>query len=55
MFQQAVTGKKGNLLVEGTQAPGFEIGDESGKKHNLQQYKGKKVVLWFFPRAMTPG
>lgn len=55
MLKQSVTGKKGNILEEGTKAPEFEIYDESGKKHTLNQYKGRKVVLWFFPRASTPG
>jgi peroxiredoxin Q/BCP len=55
MLRQAVSGKKGNVLAEGTPAPEFEVGDESGKKHTLGQYKGRKVVLWFFPRASTPG
>jgi peroxiredoxin Q/BCP len=55
MLQQAVSGKKGNILAEGTPAPDFEVGDESGKKHSLDQYKGRKVVLWFYPRASTPG
>ena len=55
MLQQAISGQKGSVLVEGSQAPEFEINDESGKKHTLNQYRGKKVILWFFPRAMTPG
>jgi peroxiredoxin Q/BCP len=55
MFRQFITGQKGNVLVEGTRAPEFEVSDESGKKHTLNQYRGKKVVLWFYPRAMTPG
>jgi peroxiredoxin Q/BCP len=55
MFRQSITGKKVNILAEGTRAPEFEVADESGKKHNLNTYRGKKVVLWFYPRAMTPG
>jgi peroxiredoxin Q/BCP len=55
MLRQSVTGKKGNILAEGEKAPDFEVYDESGTKHSLNQYKGRKVVLWFFPRASTPG
>lgn len=55
MVQQTVTGNKGHVLAEGTPAPEFNIPDESGKSHSLNQYRGKKVVLWFFPRASTPG
>lgn len=55
MVQQTVTGNKGQVLAEGTIAPDFDIPDESGKRHTLKEYRGKKVILWFFPRASTPG
>jgi peroxiredoxin len=55
MVQQTVTGNKGHLLAEGTAAPDFDILDESGQRHTLRQYRGQKVILWFFPRASTPG
>ena len=55
MVQQTVTGNKGHVLDEGTPAPDFDIPDESGQRHSLKQYRGKKVILWFFPRASTPG
>jgi peroxiredoxin len=43
------------LLQENTPAPDFELPDETGKIHRLSDYRGKKVVLWFYVRAMTPG
>jgi len=42
-------------LKEGTKAPSFSLRDESGKIHRLGGYKGKKVILYFYPRDNTPG
>jgi peroxiredoxin Q/BCP len=36
-------------------APDFELQDQEGKKHSLKLYKGKKVVLYFYPKDNTPG
>jgi peroxiredoxin Q/BCP len=36
-------------------APYFELPDETGCLHNLAQYRGKKVVLYFYPKDDTPG
>jgi len=36
-------------------APDFSLLDETGKKVSLADFKGKNVVLYFFPRADTPG
>jgi len=43
------------LLKEGLIAPDFELLDQDGKKHRLKDYKGKKVVLYFYPKDNTPG
>jgi hypothetical protein len=48
-------GRKGNLLPEGAPAPEFTLQDESGTLHTLSQYRGKKVVLFWYLRANTPG
>jgi peroxiredoxin len=48
-------GNQGTLLQEGSRAPDFSLCDESGKMHHLKDYLGKKVVLWFYLRARTPG
>jgi len=48
-------GSHGTLLREGSRAPEFGLPDESGKIHHLKDYLGKKVVLWFYVRARTPG
>ena len=40
----------------GNMAPAFTLQDQDGKKVSLKDFKGKKnVVLYFYPRAMTPG
>ncbi|MAM70033.1 MAG: thioredoxin-dependent thiol peroxidase [Gammaproteobacteria bacterium] len=41
--------KVGNL------APAFTLEDQDGRKHSLKDYKGKIIVLYFYPKAMTPG
>jgi AhpC/TSA family len=46
---------KPKLLEENQTAPNFALQDESGQTHRLSDYFGKKVVLWFFLRARTPG
>ncbi|UII19787.1 thioredoxin-dependent thiol peroxidase [Fulvivirga ligni] len=42
-------------LQEGDQAPDFEVNDQNGKTVKLSDYKGKKVVLYFYPKDNTPG
>lgn len=39
----------------GDAAPAFDLPDQSGKRHNLKDYKGKTVVLYFYPKDDTPG
>ncbi len=36
-------------------APGFTLPDENGKNVSLKDFRGKTVVLFFFPKADTPG
>jgi len=36
-------------------APDFTLPDENGKQVSLKDYRGKNVVLYFFPKADTPG
>ncbi|MBL3655994.1 thioredoxin-dependent thiol peroxidase [Fulvivirga sediminis] len=42
-------------LKEGDQAPDFEVNDQNGSTVKLSDYKGKKVVLYFYPKDSTPG
>ncbi len=39
----------------GELVPDFTLQDQEGKSHTLSQYRGKKVVLYFYPKDMTPG
>ena len=43
------------MIKIGDQAPNFILPDVDGKSVSLNDYAGKKVVLWFFPKASTPG
>ena len=43
------------LLNIGDIAPNFSAKDQEGKTHNLSDYKGKKLVVFFYPKANTPG
>jgi len=42
-------------LVIGGKAPEFKGLDENGKSISLTDFKGKKVILYFYPKDMTPG
>lgn len=42
-------------LKAGTKAPDFKVKDQDGKTVSLSELKGRKVVLYFYPRDMTPG
>lgn len=39
----------------GNQAPDFSLKDANGRKVNLAHFRGKRVVLYFYPKDMTPG
>ncbi len=42
-------------LKKGDKAPHFSAKDQDGNTHNLSDYKGKKLVVFFYPKANTPG
>ncbi|MFO7745138.1 MAG: thioredoxin-dependent thiol peroxidase [Psychroflexus sp.] len=42
-------------LKAGDKAPNFEAKDQDGNVHTLKDYKGKKLVVFFYPKASTPG
>jgi peroxiredoxin Q/BCP len=42
-------------LKKGDQAPQFSGLDQDGKSHSLADYAGKKLVVFFYPKANTPG
>lgn len=39
----------------GDAAPDFTLNDSKGNPVSLHDFKGKTVVMWFFPKADTPG
>ena len=43
------------MLKEGDKAPDITLATDSGEKLALSSFRGKKVVLYFYPRANTPG
>ena len=44
-----------NTLTAGTVAPDFELPDQNGSLNKLSSFRGKKVLVYFYPKAMTPG
>ena len=43
------------MLKVGDAAPSFTVKDHEGREVSLAKLEGKKVVLWFYPKADTPG
>lgn len=42
-------------IKEGSKAPSFKGADQNGNKVSLSDFKGKKVILYFYPKDDTPG
>ena len=49
----------GNRTLEtikvGDKAPDFVLKDQDGKVHKLSDYRGQRVIVYYFPKADTPG
>ena len=43
------------MLLEGTKAPDFTLEDQDGNSISLSDFAGQNVLLWFYPKASTPG
>ena len=43
------------MLKLGDKAPDFKLKDTDGNNVKLTDFYGKKVILWFYPKASTPG
>ena len=43
------------MLTAGSPAPDFSVNDHNGNSISLKDFRGKKVILWFYPKADTPG
>ncbi|NNM81321.1 MAG: peroxiredoxin [Burkholderiales bacterium] len=46
--------KTGDIPQPGQVAPGFDLPDQAGKMHKLSDYRGKWLVLYFYPKDDTP-
>ena len=43
------------MLKISTNAPEFQLSDQGNNTVNISDFKGQKVLLWFYPKASTPG
>lgn len=43
------------MLETGSKAPEFTLPDQDGKEVSLSDFRGKKVILYFYPKDNTPG
>jgi peroxiredoxin Q/BCP len=43
------------MLSIGSVAPAFQVKDDRGRDVSLADFKGKTIILWFYPKADTPG
>tara|TARA_B100001250_G_scaffold310281_1_gene272226 strand:- start:637 stop:768 length:132 start_codon:yes stop_codon:yes gene_type:complete len=43
------------MLKKGNKAPDFSLEDQDGNSVSLADFRGQKVLLWFYPKASTPG
>ena len=43
------------MLQPGDPAPDFNVPDETGTARTLGEFRGSNLVIWFYPKADTPG
>ena len=48
-------GTEKTMLAVGTKAPDFTLPDQNGKLHSFADYRGKRVILYFYPKDNTSG
>ena len=51
----AFSSKSNNEIKIGTYAPNFKLFNQDSELVSLDDYKGKNLVIYFFPKAFTPG
>lgn len=51
----STTDTSGTRLQVGDRAPAFHLTDQHGNKVRLSEHKGRKVMIFFYPKANTPG
>ena len=47
--------EENQMIEEGTEAPDFTLPDQDGEPVTLSELRGRPVVLYFYPKADTPG
>ena len=55
LLQRLFSAPKRPMLKPGSPAPAFAARDQHGETVRLLDLRGKRVVLWFYPKADTPG
>ena len=53
--QSARYGTVSTVLAPGTPAPSFTLPDQNGNSVSLSDFKGSWLLLWWYPKAATPG
>jgi thioredoxin-dependent peroxiredoxin len=51
----ATQAEMSKMLKEGDRAPSFKVTADDGEKVSSADYRGKNLVLFFYPKANTPG
>jgi AhpC/TSA family len=56
-FGRLVRGRRGRrpLLAQGERFPAVELVDDQGRKVSSADWIGRRTILWFYPKADTPG
>lgn len=54
-YKGSITKKGETMLQVGTKAPDFTLPDQNGEMHSLKDYRGKKLLLYFYPKDNTSG
>ncbi len=54
-LRRLVAPRQARLLAPGSPAPPFDVVDHLGRRQRLSDYRGRRLVLWFYPQADTPG
>jgi len=54
-FRRVFLHRRARMLKPNDPAPDFEVQDHLGRTVRLKDFAGRRVVLWFYPKADTPG